>query len=167
MKKMKTIQMVLGLFLMVISLIAVNGSTEAADNASGPPAGMQAGAPGGGNAPGGAGGAPLTQLADSYVIDFLAPENAPDKTLYIKNPKGADISATWVDPQHGHQVLTNVSFDGEVLTFNALSGTPGDEYFYFHLELTGSYLIGYAKTQDMHKSPIVATPVKEGLPVMK
>lgn len=148
------------ILLSIVSIIAIctllafaSIPSNAADKAPGPPAGTDQATPS---------GAPdeLQQLASKYVIDFLAPENAPDKTLTIKNPKGANISATWVDPDHGYQELTNVAFDGEVLTFNALSGTPGDEYFYFQLNLYGSYLVGYAKTQDMHKSPVIATPVK-------
>ena len=99
-------------------------------------------------------------LAKSYVIDFLAPENAPDKTIYIKDPKG-EISATWECEEHGHQVLTNVSFDGEVLSFNALSGTPGDEYFYFKLNFFGDFLLGYAKTQEGPKSPVVAKAINK------
>lgn len=105
------------------------------------------------------GGGPSSDLAGTYVIDFLSLENAGDKTLYIKDPKGK-ISATWDCMEHGFQELTNVSFDGEVLTFTALSGTPGDEYFYFHLDSFGDYLLCYAKTQEGHKSPIVARAVK-------
>jgi len=103
---------------------------------------------------------PSRELESSYLIDFLSPPNAGDKTLYIKKSKDGKISATWNCTEHGFQKLTNASFDGEILTFNSLSGTPDDEYFYFHLESYGSFLLGYAKTKDGHKSPIVAKAIE-------
>jgi hypothetical protein len=104
--------------------------------------------------------APSRELESTYLIDFLSPPNAGDKTLYIKKSQDGKISATWECTEHGFQKLTNASFDGEILTFNALSGTPGDEYFYFHLESYGSFLIGYAKTKKGHKSPVVAKSIE-------
>ena len=173
MKRIKVISTVIGIFIVVSMLIAfgISGS-KAADNSASKQETAKSGASAGGNAmasvapsdggrPAGGGApgvGPSRDLSDSYVIDILAPENAPDKTIYIKDPKGK-ISATW-DSEHGHQVLTNVSFDGEVLSFNALSGTPGTEYFYFRLECYGDYLLGYAKTQEGSKSPVLAKAVK-------
>ena len=146
--KIKPITVVSGIFIILISLLAVCGGDEVADSASTTSTG---------------GPTPDTftsqGLAGSYIIDILMPENAGDKTLYIKNPKG-EISATWECTEHGHQVMTNVSFDGEVLKFNALSGTPGTEYFYYSLDFYGDYLLGYCKTQDGPKSPVVARAVK-------
>lgn len=176
MKKIILVSVSFAICVIFISMIACNENSGSAGNSSGTQAETDSGAPAGGVPPAGAGetpgaaGAPAAageagaigptnELEGSYVLDFLSPENAGDKTITIKDPKG-NISATWVCTEHGFQELTNVSYDGEVLTFNALSGTPGDEYFYFHLEFIGGYLLGYAKTQEMHKSPIVGTPIE-------
>lgn len=142
--------MALGLSLAVY-LLAVLGviGIEAADNTSSE-------SPAAGSVP----TAPSRELESAYLIDFLSPPNAGDKTLYISKSEDGKISATWDCTEHGFQKLTNVSFDGEILTFNALSGTPGDEYFYFHLESYGAFLLGYAKTKEGHKSPVVAKAIE-------
>ena len=150
--------------VIVISIFAVYENSGATSSSSGTQAGAKSGAPAGGAAPsGGTATAAVSdtssELSGSYVLDFLSPENAGNKTITIKDPKGK-ISGTWVCTEHGFQELKNVSYDGGILTFGALSGTPGDEYFYFHLDLLGGYLLGYAKQQSGHRSPIVGTPVK-------
>jgi len=157
MKNIKVISTFIGMFISacVLVLFGISGSRAADSSSTRQDAAKINTPPGGGALPG---GGPSHELGSTYIIDILAPENAPDKTIYIKDPKGK-ISATW-DSEHGHQVLTNVSFDGEVLSFNALSGTPGTEYFYFRLVCYGDYLLGYAKTQEGSKSPVLAKAVK-------
>jgi hypothetical protein len=152
MKKNRAISLALGIFFVVciFAVLEVIGS-EADDKTPSENSESPAG-----TAP----PAPSRELESTYLIDFLLPPNAGDKTLYIKKHEDGKISATWECTEHGFQKLTNTSFDGEVLTFNALSGTPGDEYFYFHLESYGSFLLGYAKTKEGHKSPIVAKAVE-------
>ena len=153
MEKNRTISLLLGLSFVVCEL-AVLGviGIEAADKTSSDSSESTAA----GDTP----PAPSRELESAYLIDFLSPPNAGDKTLYVKKSEDGKTSATWECTEHGFQKLTNVSFDGEILTFNALSGTPGDEYFYFHLESYGSFLLGYAKTKEGHKSPIVATAIE-------
>lgn len=153
MKKYKTISLALGVSF-VVCVLAVSGviGIEAADKTSS----ESSESPAVDTAP----SAPSRELESAYLIDFLSPPNAGDKTLYISKSDDGKISATWDCTEHGFQKLTNVSFDGEILTFNALSGTPGDEYFYFHLESYGSFLLGYAKTKEGHKSPVVATAIE-------
>lgn len=162
MKKNISVTASLAICILFISMIACYENSGAADSSSIPQGVAKSGSPVGGDIPAGGGNVPNgpnQELAGTYLIDILSPDNAGDKTLYIKDPKGK-ISATWECTEHGHQVLTNVSFNGEVLTFNALSGTPGDEYFYYHLEFYGDHLLGYCKTQDGWKSPVLATAIK-------
>lgn len=177
MKKIIFASVGLAICIIFISMIACNENSGAAGSSSGTQAETKSGTPAGGAPPAMTGGAPSaaggtagaageagmpgpsSELGESYVLDFLSPENAGNKTITIKDPKGK-ISGTWVCTEHGFQELKNVSYDGGILTFGALSGTPGDEYFYFHLELLGGYLLGYAKQQSGHKSPIVGTPVQ-------
>ncbi len=156
MKTNRSIFLLSTITITVVGMLALYGGDEAASSSSATPEAIKSDAHAGAGARPGVG--PGRELAGSYIIDILAPDNAPDKTIYIKDPKGK-ISATW-DSEHGHQVLTNVSFDGEVLSFNALSGTPGTEYFYFRLESYGDFLLGYAKTQEGSKSPVLAKAVK-------
>ena len=164
---MKTIELtsiLLGIFLIVGVLSAFEVSEIKA--ASSVPAGSGT-PPSGGDEPGGGEASPSDvpsvaqpELGNKYSLEILAPSGIPVKTIHIKDPKG-EISINWDDPEHGPQVMTNACFNGEILMFDALSGTPGDELFHFTLKIyPGGILLGHMFRDGGPQSPVVLKAVE-------
>ena len=167
MKKNVSVSVILAISIFVISMLAVYGISGAASSSSGAQIGTKSSPPPGGSTPasgsaptGGAPNAPKSELGKKYSLEILAPSGIPVKTIHIKDPKGK-ISINWDDPEHGPQVLTNACFNGEILMFDALSGTPGDELFHFTLKIyPGGILLGHAFVTGGAQSPVVLKAVE-------
>lgn len=163
MKRIKSIAMFLGIFIIVGFLAAfgareIKAASSAPEGGGTPPADVSA--PGGGESPAGVPSVAQPELGYKYSLEILAPSGIPEKTIHIKDPKGK-LSINWDDPEHGPQVMTNACFNGEILMFDALSGTPGDELFHFTLKIyPGGILLGHMFRDGGPQSPVVLRAVE-------
>ena len=128
------------------------------DNMKMPPMGMPEGGPGGPGGPG-PGKGPMIRLAAEYTLDFLAPSGVPRKYLHVN----LEAMTAILDTEHGTQDCQNFKYEDGAISFNAMLGSNGDEFFKVVAKLYGGGVMlgeAFIDEPNMPKSPVVFKEVE-------
>lgn len=104
------------------------------------------------------GGGPKAELAAEYTFDILAPAGVPQKYLHID----LDARTAVLDTEHGRQTVRDFTYEKEIIRFQAMLGSGGDELFTVVAKLYGGGVaLGEASMvgDNMPKSPVVLRQV--------
>ena len=90
---------------------------------------------------------------DGFDPTGMAPAELPPKhRLTFLDAGGYPVGI--YESEHGKQMVGNLMWDGPVIRFTALAGTPGDELFFYEVQLEGDAIKGSAYQAGKPKSPL-------------
>ncbi len=93
-----------------------------------------------------------------YTLNLLAPKGTPEHVIEFSVSNG--VLSAEVTTEHGKQMCTDISINGNRVCWRQFGGTPGTEHFQYDMKLyAGDVMLGDAYRIDVSDDESLESPV--------